>query len=225
MNQDSLLKKIEMETAVSQNGLKRTFSPHIPAGILPISELKALLATLEEEGVEKVKLGGETVFVWPEGESAPPDIEQIVGFTGNNFAFGGVRPVRMCSAETFCKRNQNSVLQLALKLDKLYYGRTLETKVMIGVAGCQRSCSEPATKDIGIIGRPNGYDMLVGGNAGMKPKIAQKFHTAKSEQEVIDIVGKAIDYADIHCKKLLRLGAAIEKRGMDDFLDFVLERL
>ena len=151
-----------------------TFAPRIRAGVISVNELKKLVETAEEEGAKNVKLGGEIVFVWERGTAPEGDLEKITGRKSTDFKFGGVRPVKMCSAETFCRRFRQPVLGLAEKLDELYFNEPLETKLVIGVAGCHRSCSEPATKDVGIIATPAGYDMLVGGSGGLKPRIAKK---------------------------------------------------
>ena len=195
-----------------------TFAPRIRAGVISVNELKKLVETAEEEGAQNVKLGGEIVFVWEKGTTPTADLEKITGRKSTDFKFGGVRPVKMCSAETFCRRFRQPVLALAEKLDELYFNEPLETKLVIGVAGCHRSCSEPATKDIGIIATPAGYDILVGGSGGLKPRIAKKYIPQKDMDEVIAVAGSIVEYVRKHGRRTLRLGAVIEKRGMDDFL-------
>lgn len=200
---------------------KAKFSPHISAGVISVRELKELVETMEREGAQNVKLGGEIIFVWDKPD-LPSRLEEKTGRRGNDFKFGGVRPVKMCSAETFCRRYQRPVLGLALEIDRMFNAVELPTKLMIGVAGCQRSCSEPATKDIGIIASPKGYQVLVGGAAGLRPRVAEKLTVAPSKKRVLEIVGRIIEYVRKHGDKTTRLGALIEKRGMDEFVREVL---
>jgi len=197
------------------------FSPHISAGVISVAELKRMVEVMESEGAENVKLGGEIIFVWDKPD-LPKGLDEKIGRKGNDFKFGGVRPVKMCSAETFCQRFQKSVLGLAMEIDKRFHEEKLGMKLMIGVAGCQRSCSEPATKDIGIIASPKGYQILVGGAAGLKPRIAEKLTVAPTKEKTIEIVGRIIKYLKKHGKSGDRLGALIEKRGMDEFCREVL---
>ncbi|MGK7345753.1 MAG: hypothetical protein ACNS63_08085 [Candidatus Nitrospinota bacterium M3_3B_026] len=197
------------------------FSPHISAGVISVRELKELVDVMEREGAEKVKLGGEIIFVWDKPD-LPRHLEEKTGRRGNDFKFGGVRPVKMCSAETFCRRYQKPVLGLAMEIDRMFNAVELPTKLMIGVAGCQRSCSEPATKDIGIIASPKGYQVLVGGAAGLRPRIAEKLTVAPTRKRVLEIVENIIKYVRKHGDKTTRLGALIEKRGMDEFVREVL---
>lgn len=193
-----------------------TFAPFISAGVISVEELKRLVAAMETEGAKKVKLTGEIIFVW-DGKNLPHGIEERVGRRANVFKAGGVRPVKMCSAETFCQRFAQPVLGLAMRIDRMFYRAPLPVKLMIGVAGCIRSCSEPGTKDIGIIGHPKGYEILVGGAAGARPMVARKLAIAPTEDEVIAVVGNIIAYVRAHGKKGTRLHGLIEKAGFEQF--------
>ncbi|VAX19946.1 hypothetical protein MNBD_NITROSPINAE01-637 [hydrothermal vent metagenome] len=201
---------------------KRTYAPHIEAGVISVKEMKKLIAAVEADGAKNIKLSGEIIFVWDEGHGPGTQIEKQTSYEANDFRFGGVRPVKICSAETFCQRFQQPVLGLARKLDQMFYRRPLATKVIVGIAGCKRSCSEPATKDVGIIGMAEGYEILVGGSAGYSPKIAKSIGMFPTQKKVIETVEKIMNYADKHCKKTERLGAVIEKVGMESFLKEIL---
>ncbi|MBI4664849.1 MAG: NAD(P)/FAD-dependent oxidoreductase [Nitrospinae bacterium] len=201
---------------------KGTFAPFISAGVIPVAELKTLVAQMEAEGADNIKLTGEIIFVWGDGK-VPEDIEGRSGRKANTFKAGGVRPVKMCSAETFCRRFKKPVLGLAMRIDELYRGVELPMKLAIGVAGCQRSCSEPATKDIGVIANPRGYEILAGGAAGFKPGIATRLAVVLTEEDVIKTVGRIIGYFSKNAIKGHRLGAVIEKNGWEPFKAHALE--
>lgn len=193
-----------------------TFAPFISAGAISVADLKKLVLTMEEEGAKKVKLTGEIIFVWDHKKHLT-GLEEKTGYKANVFKEGGVRPVKMCSAETFCQRFVRPVLGLAMRLDRLYYRSPLPVKLAIGVAGCIRSCSEPATKDVGIIGHPKGYELLAGGSAGAKPVVARKLAIVPTEDDVITVVGRVIEFVRAHGKKGMRLNGVIEKVGFEEF--------
>ncbi len=192
------------------------YSPHISAGVISIDKLKELVDIMKAEGAKNVKLGGETIFVWDQPE-LPAGLAEKVDFEPNDFRFGGVRPVKMCSAETFCERFQRPVLDLALEIDERFHNTAIEMKMMIGVAGCQRSCSEPSTKDIGVIAHPQGYEILVGGTAGMRPQVGRTLAVVPTADDVLDVLGRIINYCKKYGKKSARLGRIINKRGIDEF--------
>lgn len=193
-----------------------TFAPFISAGAISVEDLKKLVLTMESEGAKKVKLTGEIIFVWDHKKHLH-GLEERTGRKANVFKEGGVRPVKMCSAETFCQRFVQPVLGLAMRIDKMFYRAPLPVKLSIGVAGCIRSCSEPGTKDIGITGHPKGYEIVVGGAAGARPMVAKKLAVVPTEDDVIAVVGRIVEYVRAHGKKGARLHGLIDKAGFDEF--------
>ena len=192
-----------------------TFAPYMPAGVIGIGDLENLVAKMKESGAEKVKFGGEMVFVW-KGHERPHD--PAPGYESNNFKAPRVRPVRLCSAEVFCQRYKRPVLALAREIDKQFRGTPLPVKLHIGIAGCPRSCSEPAVKDIGIIAHNQGYEILLGGSAGLGPVLAQSAGLAKDEKTVLAVIERVIAYMQQAGKKM-RLGRLIAKIGRERFLE------
>jgi len=208
---------------MSRSARKRfKYSPFISAGVISVEELSRLVESMKSIGAKNVKITGETVFVW-DGTEEPQGFREAARYQANQFKFGGVRPVKMCSAETFCENNKLPVLDLALKIDKLFHNTHLEMKLLIGVAGCQRSCSEPATKDIGIIAHPQGYEIMVGGAAGFKPMIGKTLTVAATTDETIGIVGRIVEFCKIHGRRSARLGRIVEKMGLDAFRAHIMD--
>ncbi len=192
-----------------------TFSPYFHGGVASVEELQELVDSMRKSGAKKAKLTGEIVFVW-EGPDLPHGVRENSRWIPNNFKAANVRPVRICSAQTFCQRFQQPVLDLAKEIDTRFRGIALPMKMVIGIAGCQRSCSEPATKDIGIIGHPKGYRMLAGGAAGLEPRIASPLGLARTKKDVLEVVARII--ALLHEEdKAVRIGKMIEKIGVDEF--------
>lgn len=57
----------------------------------------------------------------------------------------------------------------------------------MAVNGCPRNCAESCTKDVGIVGNDGGWELYVGGNGGIKPRIADLLCKVKSDDELIEI--------------------------------------
>jgi len=55
-------------------------------------------------------------------------------------------------------------------IDNTFLGWRPPKKVKISLSGCTSSCAESNVRDIGLIGTPKGWRMLVGGTCGLKPK-------------------------------------------------------
>jgi NAD(P)H-nitrite reductase large subunit len=78
-------------------------------------------------------------------------------------------------------------------------------------------------KDIGVMGTPKGWKILVGGNSGTRPRIADVFaEEVATEEEVLEIIEKIINWYKAEPKKEQRLVRIVEKMGIDEFKKAVL---
>jgi NAD(P)H-nitrite reductase large subunit len=192
-----------------------TFSPYIHGGTATVEELSALVESMKISGAKKAKLTGELIFVF-EGAELPGAVKENVKWEANNFKLSSVRPVRTCSAEVFCQNFQQPVLKLAAEIDAKFRGKEVPAKLVIGLAGCKRSCSEPATKDVGIIAVPRGYEILAGGAAGMNPMLARSLGVTATAKDAVRVVEKIIEFLGKGTKNR-RLGHIMEKMGVSEF--------
>jgi NAD(P)H-nitrite reductase large subunit len=92
----------------------------------------------------------------------------------------------------------------------------------MGVAGCMLSCSEVWIKDIGVMGTPKGWKILVGGNSGMRPRIGDVLvEDIATDDEVLSIIAKIIDFYK-SCGKKERICRIVEQMGIEEFKKVVL---
>ena len=133
-----------------------------------------------------------------------------------------VRSVKICPGTTHCKRGIQDSISLGLKLDALYHAMPLPNKLKMGVSGCMLSCAEVAVKDIGVMGTPKGWKILVGGNAGARPRLADTLvETAADEAEVLAVVDKIVAWY-LNSGREVRIGRLVEELGIDAFRQEVL---
>jgi NAD(P)H-nitrite reductase large subunit len=128
--------------------------------------------------------------------------------------------VKACPGNTYCNRGQKDTLTFARRLEDLYYPfPKMTAKVKIGIAGCFNSCAEPAIKDIGLIGLPKGWVLMVGGAGGKEPMIGQTIARDLSDDQALEAVGKILKYyrgiATRPQTRNLRLGVIMQKEGTD----------
>ncbi|MEL7656456.1 MAG: 4Fe-4S binding protein, partial [Bacillota bacterium] len=64
----------------------------------------------------------------------------------------GVRTVTACQGTDICPSGCINTYQLAVELDKRYYGRELPHKFKFGVTGCQNNCLKAEENDLGVKG-------------------------------------------------------------------------
>ncbi|HEX8960811.1 MAG TPA: NAD(P)/FAD-dependent oxidoreductase [Geobacteraceae bacterium] len=203
---------------------RETFAiaPHIPGGITDTATLRKICDVADKYCLEvkltsaqRIALFGvkeeELDAVWSELAQQPG---AAIGLC--------VRSIKICPGTTWCKRGVQDSVSLGLKLDALYHAMHLPNKMKMGVAGCMVSCAEVAVKDIGIMGTPKGWRIMVGGNAGARPRLADVLvENAADEEEVLAIVARVIDWYRT-CGREVRIGRLVEEMGIDRFREEVL---
>lgn len=202
---------------------KETYAiaPHIPGGIVTPDLLRKIADAAEKYNAAAIKLtSAQRMAIVGLNEQDLDNVWADLGIKPGAAIGLCVRSVKICPGTTFCKRGQQDAVGLGLKLDGRYHGMELPSKLKMGVSGCTNSCSEPAVKDIGIMGTPKGYTLMVGGTAGRKPRIADVMAEGLSEDEVLDIVERILKFYKGTTKKQ-RLGRLIDEIGPARFKEEV----
>jgi Nitrite and sulphite reductase 4Fe-4S domain len=83
---------------------------------------------------------------------------------------------------------------LTCVMEEKFRDRTFPAKIKIGVSGCPRCCSESHTRDIGLIGTPDGWTVLFGGNAGTRPRFGDLIARDLSADEAIVCAERLTEY-------------------------------
>ncbi|HBS59868.1 MAG TPA: NAD(P)/FAD-dependent oxidoreductase [Firmicutes bacterium] len=225
-NKVAFTKDLPEKGAILQRD-KETFAiaPHIPGGIITDPALLRRIADVAEKYHAKVlKLTSAQriaiVGIDPEKiDDAWADLDMSPGA-----AIGlCVRSVKICPATAFCKRAQQDGVSIGLAIDRKYHGMQLPSKFKIGVSGCMNSCAEPAVKDLGVMGTPKGFNILIGGNAGMRPRLANVLAEHVQPDQVLDLVDKVIAYYKNNARPYERFGSTIDRLGLETVKAAILE--
>jgi len=139
-----------------------------------------------------------------------------------------VRPVVSCKG-TSCQYGLIDTFSLAEKIHKRFYigmhDVALPHKFKIGVGGCPNNCIKPELNDIGVRGDRiladgkgvNCYVMYIGGHWGRQTGkgrlLDKKFMT---EDEVLDMIEKIINYYKENGLKGERFAKTIERIGFEE---------
>jgi len=204
---------------------KKTYAvaPHIPCGVVQPQTLRKLADVAEKYRAQALKItSAARIAIVGIDERDVDSIWSELGMSPG-FAVGlCVRSVKACPGTTFCKRGLQDSLSLGLKLDSKYHGMELPGKFKIGVSGCPNQCAETCIKDVGLVGMPKGWRVLVGGNGGAKPRLALELAKDLSAEQAIELIDKVIQYYKANAKPHQRLGSMMEKMGFDQFKSAVL---
>lgn len=208
---------LELGAIVQRDKQTYAIAPHIPGGIIfDTNQLRNIADVADKYQCKALKLtSAQRIALMG---IKPEDIEQVWADLGmkKGHAIGlCVRSVKICPGTTFCKRAKQDSVSLGLKLDEKYYGYQLPSKLKFGVSGCANSCAESAVKDIGLIGTPGGYIILVGGAASGYGRLAQILTQNKSEEEALAIIDRIIDLYRVAGKRAQRIGKFLDAISLD----------
>jgi NAD(P)H-nitrite reductase large subunit len=95
-------------------------------------------------------------------------------------------------------------------------------KLKLGVSGCPNQCAETCIKDVGLVGRSNGWTVMAGGNGGAKPRLAIRLADGLSTDDALALVDRIIGFYRETAKRHERLGRMIERIGDEAFRAAVL---
>ena len=192
-------------------------APHLPSGVVDPATLRKIADVAEKYGATALKMtSAQRIAIVGLKEEDLDNVWADLGIKPGAAIGLCVRSVKICPGTTFCKQAKQDSLGLGLKLDAKYHGMSMPSKLKIGVSGCPNSCAEPAIKDVGIMGTPKGYTLMVGGSASAMPRLADVVAKELSEEEVIEAVDKILNYYKNSGTKK-RLGKYIENIGLENF--------
>jgi NAD(P)H-nitrite reductase large subunit len=134
-----------------------------------------------------------------------------------------VHYVQACPGTEVCKFGVRDSLGLGLKLEKLYVGMDLPAKVKIGVSGCPFCCAESYVRDIGLVGKKNGWIVTFGGNSGGRPRIGDVLIENVSDDDAVTLVQRCLEYYREKVDKKLRTARFVEKVGIETIRQAVLK--
>jgi len=98
---------------------------------------------------------------------------------------------------------------------KTTWGSWHPHKVKLAVSGCPRNCAEATIKDFGIIATEAGWDLLVGGNGGIRLRGAELLCKVTTEQEVMEYCCAFLQLYREEARYLERTAPWIERVGLD----------
>jgi NAD(P)H-nitrite reductase large subunit len=199
---------------------KETYAiaPHLPCGIVSPEMLRKLADVAEKYQAKIIKITGATrvALVGLKEEDIDHAWEDLQ--LGKGAAVGlCVRSVRTCPGNTYCRLGVQDAIGVGLKLDEDYHGVQLPGKFKMAVSGCHLSCAESWVRDIGLIGKKGGWTLVIGGNVGADPRIANELATDLDDAGAYAAIEKVVECYRQQAKKGERLGKMIDRLGLEPF--------
>jgi len=197
-------------------------APHIPGGFTDTATLRKICDVADKYKLAlKITSAQRIAMIGAKEEELDAIWSDLAQSPGAAIGLC-VRSVKICPGTQHCKRGVQDSASLGLKIDRIYHSMELPNKMKMGVSGCLLSCSESGVKDIGVVGHNKGWRILVGGNAGPRPRLGEVLaDNVQTEEEVLEIVAKTVEFYK-NDPQQGRLGKLVEEMGIEAFREAVL---
>ncbi len=192
--------------------------PRMWGGMTDANELRAIADAADKYGAAVKVTGGQRIdLLGVKKEDLPAiwsDLNDAGMVSGHAYS-KGLRTVKTCVGSDWCRFGTQDSTGLGIKLEKRLWGSWTPHKVKLAVSGCPRNCAEATCKDVGIICVDSGYQIGVGGAAGMDVKEVERLVDVRTEEEAIDYTVAFIQLYREHAKYLDRPYKWLAKVGLD----------
>lgn len=190
-------------------------APHLVCGLADPATLRKIAEVAERHGlVIKVTSEQRIALIGVTAEMVD-QVWRELGMTPGCVVGSVVRSVKACPGMDFCKRGQQNSLKIGRILDERYHGIRLPGKMKFAVSGCTFQCAETNFRDIGLVGRPKGWMIYIGGNGGGKPRIGQLLCENLSDDAAIEVVDRLVEMFRKNAQKHDRMGRLVERYGLE----------
>ncbi len=198
-----------------------TFSvvPRMWGGITTPDELRAIADAADKYMVPTVKVtGGQRIdLLGVKGEDLPAiwsDLNKAGMVSGHAYS-KGLRTVKTCVGTDHCRFGTQDSTGLGIKLEKTLWGSWTPHKLKLAVSGCPRNCAEATCKDIGVVCVDSGYQVSIGGAAGMDVRETELLIQVATEQDAIEVIQAVTQLYRENAKYLDRIYKWMAKVGLD----------
>jgi nitrite reductase (NADH) large subunit len=170
--------------------------PRMWGGMTSAKELRAIADVVDKFNIPAVKVtGGQRIDLLGVEKHQLPAVWADLNAAGmvSGHAYGkALRTVKTCVGSEWCRFGTQDSTGLGVRLEKLLWGSWTPAKVKLAVSGCPRNCAEATCKDIGVVCVDSGYEIHIGGAAGLHIKGTEVLGKVRTEQEAMEMIAAVL---------------------------------
>lgn len=201
-----------------------TVVPRMYGGVTTPEDLKKLADVSLKYEVPCIKVtGGQRIgLMGVKKEDVPKVWEELDMPSGYAYA-KALRTVKTCVGSTFCRFGTQDSMGMGALLERKFERLDLPAKFKFAVNGCPRNCAESCTKDIGIVGNDGGWELFIGGNGGIKARLADLLCKVKTDEELVELCSAVMQYYRETANYLERTADWVERIGLETIRKAVVD--
>jgi len=199
---------------------KETYAivPRIPGGLIRRDQLVAITAAVKKYDIPAVKItSGQRIALIGLKEEYLEDIYKALKMDPGKATELCLHYVQACPGTEFCRFGVRDSLGFGIKLENLLADLNLPAKLKLGVSGCQFCCAESFVRDIGLVGKKNGWTLSFGGHSGNRARVGDIIAKNISEEEAIELTTKSLAFYIKNGRKKERTSRFIDRIGVEEF--------
>ncbi|MBW2171596.1 MAG: NAD(P)/FAD-dependent oxidoreductase [Deltaproteobacteria bacterium] len=204
---------------------KKTYAivPRTPVGLVKPEELERIVNVVRKYEIPIIKItsGQRFALVGMKKEDVN-NVWQELGMDIGKATELCVHYVQACPGTAVCKYGVQDSLGLGMEIEEFFSEMDLPAKVKIGVSGCPFCCAESFVRDIGVLGKKNGWTFIVGGSSARHPRIGDVMAKNLSKDEIIDLTKRSLEYYGDKAKKRERMARFVDRIGIENVKDAIL---
>jgi nitrite reductase (NADH) large subunit len=163
--------------------------PRMWGGLTTPAQLRAIADVADKFAIPTVKVtGGQRIDLLGVKKDDLPavwaDLNAAGMVSGHAYA-KGLRTVKTCVGSDWCRFGTQDSTGLGVRLEKFMWGSWTPAKVKLAVSGCPRNCAEATCKDIGVVCVDSGFEIHVGGAAGLHIRGTELLTKVATEDEAV----------------------------------------
>jgi nitrite reductase (NADH) large subunit len=198
--------------------------PRMWGGETSAAELRRIADVVDKYGIPTVKVtGGQRIDLLGVKKEDLPGVWRDIGMPSGHAYAKALRTVKTCVGSEWCRFGTQDSTRMGKDLERALWRMNAPHKVKLAVSGCPRNCAEAGIKDVGVIGVESGWEIVVGGNGGIKTEVAQFFCKVKTAEEVLEVAGAFLQLYREEGWYLERTVHWLARVGLDSVKQRVLE--
>ena len=198
---------------------KQTYAivPRIPGGLLSGEHLRSISQVVDKYNIPIVKItSGQRIALVGIQEQDLTEIYQDLGMDPGKASELCLHYVQACPGTEVCKFGVRDSLGFGIKIENMLANDLFPAKLKLGVSGCQFCCAENFVRDIGLMGKKNGWTLSVGGHSGKRARVGDIIATDISDEDAVLFITRILGVYQENAKKKERLSRFIERFGLDN---------
>lgn len=201
-----------------------TVVPRMYGGVTTPEDLKRIADISVKYDVKAVKVtGGQRLdLIGVKKEDLPKVWAELDMPSGYAYA-KSLRTVKTCVGSQFCRFGTQDSMAMGALLERKFERLDLPAKFKYAVNGCPRNCAESCTKDIGIVGNDGGWEIFIGGNGGIKARLADSLCKVKTDEELVELCGAIMQHYRETANYLERTSEWVERMGLEQIRAVVVD--